>query len=142
MGSIPTEVKRDFGRRQANFGPFSRSERSEGRSGFLERLTTQLFLSTTSVGQLWEVDKNNWVVNLSKKSLLPSERSLLEKGPKFARRLPKSLLRILSPKLNPLSRIYLMNLKIKYEPLRLHSSYGLLYLIATSLKKKAKLYMS
>ena len=29
------------------------------------------------------VDKNNWVVNLSKKPLLPSERSLLEKGPKF-----------------------------------------------------------
>ena len=30
------------------------------------------------------VDKNNWVVNLSKKALLPSEHSLLEKGPKFA----------------------------------------------------------
>ena len=30
------------------------------------------------------VDKNNWVVNLSKKPLLPSERSLVEKGPKFA----------------------------------------------------------
>ena len=30
------------------------------------------------------IDKNNWVVNLSKKSLLPEERSLLEKGPKFA----------------------------------------------------------
>ncbi|KAL9960202.1 hypothetical protein ACROYT_G033624 [Oculina patagonica] len=28
--------------------------------------------------------KNNWVVNLSKKPLQPAERSLLEKGPKFA----------------------------------------------------------
>ena len=42
---------------RVNFGPFSKSERSEGRSGFLERLTTQLFLSTTSVGKLWEVFK-------------------------------------------------------------------------------------
>ena len=31
-----------------------------------------------------DIDKNNWVVNLSKKPLLPEERSLLEKGPKFA----------------------------------------------------------
>ncbi|XP_068756955.1 uncharacterized protein [Montipora capricornis] len=30
------------------------------------------------------VDKSNWVVNLSKKPLTVSERSLLEKGPKFA----------------------------------------------------------
>ena len=30
------------------------------------------------------VDKNNWDVNLYKKPLLPSERSLLEEGPKFA----------------------------------------------------------
>ena len=31
-----------------------------------------------------DIDKNNWVVNLSTKPLLPEERSLLEKGPKFA----------------------------------------------------------
>ena len=30
------------------------------------------------------VDKSNWVVNLSKKPLTVAERSLLEKGPKFA----------------------------------------------------------
>ena len=30
------------------------------------------------------IDKKNWVVNLSDKPLLPTERSLLEKGPKFA----------------------------------------------------------
>ena len=66
------------------------------------------------------VDKNNWVVNLSKKPLLHSERSLLEKGPKFAptpSKLPfKEALRKL------LSHIYLMNLRIIYEPLWLQSS--------------------
>ena len=31
-----------------------------------------------------DIDKNNWVVNLSTNPLLPEERSLLEKGPKFA----------------------------------------------------------
>ena len=41
----------------ANLGPFSKSERSEGRSGFLESLITQLPISTTSVGRLWEVFK-------------------------------------------------------------------------------------
>ena len=30
------------------------------------------------------VDIGNWVINLSKKPLLPSERSLFEKGPRFA----------------------------------------------------------
>lgn len=30
------------------------------------------------------MDENNWDVNLYKKPLLPSERSLLEEGPKFA----------------------------------------------------------
>ena len=40
-----------------------------------------------SIGcQKADIDKNNWVVNLSKKPLLPEERSLLEKGPKFASR--------------------------------------------------------
>ena len=38
-----------------------------------------------SIGsQKADIDKNNWVVNLSKKPLLPEERSLLGKGPKFA----------------------------------------------------------
>ena len=87
------------------------------------------------------VDKSNWVVNLSKKPVLPSERSLLEKGLKFAPTPSKIPFKDFVAEVEA-SRIYLMNLKIKYEPLRLQSSYGLLYLIGTSLKKKAKLYMS
>ena len=37
----------------------------------------------TMGSQKADIDKNNWVVNLSTKPLLPEERSLLEKGPKF-----------------------------------------------------------
>ncbi|XP_068707789.1 uncharacterized protein [Montipora foliosa] len=63
---------------------FLKSRATSFHNNINARHAKKLANLNTRGSQKADIDKNNWVVNLSTKPLLPEERSLLEKGPKFA----------------------------------------------------------
>ena len=81
------------------------------------------------------INKENWVINVSKKPLSSAERSIVEKGPKFAPTPGKFQPRISSLKLRQPLLAFPRTPKIPYEQQRPQSFIGPVYHRITTFQK-------